>query len=42
VTGFLEIDDAEPALAFSPLVRGDEKSLAWIGEHHGIPIYQSP
>lgn len=34
--------DADPALAFSPLVRGDEKSLAWIGEHHGIPIYQSP
>ncbi len=39
---FGELNDADPALAFSPLMRGVEKTFAWIGEHHGIPIYQSP
>ena len=36
-----EIDDADPALAFSPLVRGIEKTFAWIGEHVGIPLTPS-
>ena len=35
---FREIDDADPALAFSPLVRGIEKTFAWIGEHGGIQL----
>jgi len=30
--------DFDPALAFSPLVRGIEKTFAWIGEHGGIPL----
>ena len=38
---FREIDDADPALAFSPLVRGVEKTFAWIGEHGGIPLTPS-
>ena len=38
---FREIDDADPALAFSPLVRGMEKTFAWIGEHGGIPLTPS-
>ena len=36
-----EMDDADPALAFSPLVRGVEKTFAWIGEHGGIPLTPS-
>ncbi len=36
-----EVDDADPALAFSPLVRGVEKTFAWIGEHGGIPLTPS-
>ena len=36
-----EVDDADPALAFSPLVRGVEKTLAWISEHGGIPLTPS-
>jgi hypothetical protein len=35
------MDDADPALAFSPLVRGIEKTFAWIGEHGGIPLTPS-
>lgn len=38
---FREIDDADPALAHSPLVRGVEKTFAWIGEHGGIPLTPS-
>jgi hypothetical protein len=33
-----EIDDADPSLAFSPLVRGIKKTCAWIGEHGSIPL----
>jgi hypothetical protein len=33
VIAFREIDDADPAIAFSPLVRGIEKTLAWVGGH---------
>ena len=40
-TAFREIDDADPALAHSTMVRGIEKTLAWIGEHGGIPLTQS-
>lgn len=36
-----EMDDCDPALAFSPLVRGVEKTFAWIGEHGGIPLTPS-
>jgi len=36
-----EIDDADPALAHSPMVRGLEKTFAWIGEHGGIPLTPS-
>ena len=36
-----EVDEADPALAFSPLVRGVEKTFAWIGEHGGIPLTPS-
>lgn len=36
-----EVDDADPALAFSPLVRGIEKTFAWIGEHGGIALTPS-
>ena len=38
---FREIDDADPSLAFSPLVRGIAKTSAWIGEHGGIPLTPS-
>ena len=38
---FREVDDADPALAFSPLVRGVEKTFTWIGEHGGIPLTPS-
>ena len=38
---FREVDDADPALAFSPLVRGVEKTFAWIGEHGDIPLTPS-
>ena len=38
---FREIDDADPALAFSPLVRGIKKTFAWVGEHDGIPLTPS-
>jgi len=41
VIAFREIDDAEPALAFSPMVRGVKKIFAWIGEHGGIPLTPS-
>ncbi|EPX85465.1 hypothetical protein ruthe_01725 [Rubellimicrobium thermophilum DSM 16684] len=41
VIGFREIDDADPVLAFSPLVRGVEKTFAWIGEYGGIPLRPS-
>lgn len=35
---FREVDDTDTALAFSPVVRGVEKTFAWIGEHRGIPL----
>ena len=38
---FREIDDADPALAFSPLVRGVDKTFAWISEHGSIPLTPS-
>lgn len=38
---FREVDDADPALAFSPMVRGVEKTFAWIGENGGIPLTPS-
>lgn len=38
---FREIDDADPVLARSPVVRGLEKTFAWIGEHGGIPLTPS-
>lgn len=38
---FREIDDADPALAHSPMVRGLEKTFAWMGEHGGIPLTPS-
>jgi hypothetical protein len=41
VIALREVDDADPALAVSPLVRGIEKTLAWIGEHGGIPLTPS-
>jgi hypothetical protein len=41
VIAFREMDDSDPALAFSPLVRGMEKTFAWIGEHGGIPLTPS-
>ena len=36
-----EIDDADPALAHSPMVQGLEQTFAWIGEHGGIPLTPS-
>jgi len=38
---FREIDDTDPALAFSPLVHGVKKTFDWIGEHGGIPLTPS-
>lgn len=38
---FREIDDTDPALAHSPIVRGLGKTFAWIGEHGGIPLTPS-
>ncbi len=38
---FREMDDADPALAHSPTVRGLEKTFAWIGENGGIPLTPS-
>ncbi|MEH6786865.1 MAG: hypothetical protein V7673_06025 [Paracoccus sp. (in: a-proteobacteria)] len=38
---FREIDDTDPALAHSPMVRGVEQTFAWIGEHGGIPLTPS-
>lgn len=38
---FREIADADPALAHSPMIRGVEKTFAWIGEHGGIPLTPS-
>src|SRR5690606_38560983 len=35
------MDDADPALAHSPTVRGLEKTFAWIGENGGIPLTPS-
>lgn len=36
-----EIDDADPALAHSPMVRGLEKTFAWIGEHGTFCVMRS-
>src|SRR5690606_31097665 len=38
---FREVDDANPALAHSPMVRALEKTFAYIGEHGGIPLTPS-
>lgn len=38
---FREVDDADPALGHSPLVRGIEKTFAWIGAHGSIPLTPS-
>lgn len=35
---FQQISDDDPALSFSPLLRGIEKTFAWIDEHGGIPL----
>ena len=39
--GFRELDDAEPALAQSPVVRGIEKTFDWIDAHGPIPLTPS-
>lgn len=39
--GIRELDDTDPALAFSPMVRGVDKIFAWISEHGGIPLTPS-
>jgi len=36
-----KLDDADPALAHSPIVRGLEKTFAWMGEHGDIPLTPS-
>ncbi|MCC0041890.1 MAG: hypothetical protein H6880_06935, partial [Rhodobiaceae bacterium] len=33
-----EIDDTNPALKYSPIVRGHEKTFAWVAEYGGIPL----
>jgi hypothetical protein len=38
---FLDIDDANPALALSPIVRGLEKTFAYLGEHGLIGLTPS-
>ena len=38
---FREIDDTDPALAYSPMVRGHEKTFAWIAKYGGIPLTPS-
>ena len=38
---FRELDDADPALVHSPMVRGIDKIFAWMGEHGGIPLTPS-
>ena len=38
---FLDIDDANPALALSPIVRGLEKTFAYLGEHGAIGLTPS-
>lgn len=35
---FRQIDVGDLALAFSPLLRGVEKTFGWISEHGGIPL----
>lgn len=39
--GVRELDGADPALAHSPMVRGLEKTFAWMGEHGSIPLTPS-
>ncbi|PQO24008.1 hypothetical protein C2I36_05275 [Rhodobacteraceae bacterium WD3A24] len=36
-----KLDDADPALAHSPIVRGLEKTFAWIQDNGGIPLTPS-
>jgi len=36
-----KLEDADPALAHSPMVRGLERTFAWMGEHGGIPLTPS-
>lgn len=38
---FREIEDTNPVLAYSPMVRGHQKSIAWIAKHGGIPLTPS-
>jgi hypothetical protein len=38
---FLDIDDANPALALSPIVGGLEKTFAYLGEHGSIGLTPS-
>ncbi|MSU91910.1 hypothetical protein GE300_20340 [Rhodobacteraceae bacterium 2CG4] len=38
---FRDIDDADPVLAHSHMVRGVEQTFAWIGERGGIPLTPS-
>ena len=38
---FRHISDDEPALAFSPLLRGFQKTFAYLGEHGSIGLTQS-
>ena len=35
---FCDLDDHNPALSLSPLVRGVETTLGWMAEHGGIPL----
>ncbi|SFC00625.1 hypothetical protein [Tropicimonas isoalkanivorans] len=41
MNAFREVDDADPALAFSPMVRAIEKTFVWIDENGGIPLTPS-
>jgi hypothetical protein len=38
---FLDIEDANPTLALSPIVRGLEKTFAYLGEHGSIGLTPS-
>jgi len=41
VIAFRDIDDEDPALTYSPIVRGCEKVFSWIAQHGGIPLTPS-
>lgn len=38
---FRDVDDADPALLHSPIVRAIEKTFAYIAEHGGIALTPS-